>query len=361
LFSPIEEASGLIRAPRPVGYLLFRFAGKPVIAIPNGSRRIKLAGLNCYRGFTIRRLGVVWLTRSLTRVGADRLIFESHDAALTSLLPFDFADCLHTIQQSLDLPLAEAVIVWPPQIDRGRLYIHLLQSDGQQIAFVKLSLNEFNDRQLEAESQALQNLENLDTTSFDIPRLVSSGRFNQHVFCVFEPIPAQAKPIPNSKHLEIGKYISEFAGEARRITNEERQCLPWWRKFLETTSAESSFAQELDHSSQRHAISICHTHGDLGKHNMLQFKNRIMIFDWEEFCSDGPVLADELTFFLVQNQRSILSDPLGGLTKLQQQFLSQASPQRRHDVMAALAYIHTTGKPVATVILHNWDKPTNAF
>ena len=180
------------------GYLLFRFARKPVIAVPDSSQKVKLAGLKCYRGITIRRASFAWMTRLLTRLRVDRLLTQPVDSSLSFLLPFNFQDWLDTLRQTIGAPSAEAVIVWPPQSDRGRIYIHLLDANARPLAFVKLSLDALNDEHLRSEAQTIEKLKALQLTSFHIPSLMEIGKWNGHYYCVFEPIPTDAKPVQSS-------------------------------------------------------------------------------------------------------------------------------------------------------------------
>jgi aminoglycoside phosphotransferase family enzyme len=121
------------------------------------------------------------------------------------------------------------------------------------------------------------------------------------------------------------------------------------------TPPESAFAQDV-RMAQGHPIRVCRAHGDLGIMNMIRVDDQILIFDWEEFCDDAPILTDELMFFLVLNQREFLAKPAIGLRELNQRYLSGANAQRRCDVIMALAFIRASDKPVATKILDNWER-----
>ena len=336
------------------GYLLFRFAGKPVIAVPASSQEIKLAGLKCYRGNTLRRASFAWMTRLLTRLGVDRLLTHSVDSSLTSLLPFNFQDLLDTLRQSMHDPSAEAVIVWPPQIDRGRIYIHLLDANARPLAFVKLALDASNDECLRSEAQTIEKLKALQLISFRIPSLMEIGKWNGHYFCIFEPIATDAKPVRPSWSSFPRDCVKEYAGQVRTISLQQLIELNWWKNFWEVTPPESAFAQDVQ-MAQEHPIRVCRAHGDLGIMNMIRVDDQILIFDWEECCDDAPILTDELMFFLALHQREFLAKPVVGLRKLSQQYLSGANAQRRCDVIMALAFIRASDKPVATKILDNWE------
>ena len=340
------------------GYLLYRFARKPVIAVPASSQKLKLAGLKCYRGITIRRASFAWMARLLTRLRVDRLLTRPVDSSLSSLLPFSFQDWLDTLRKSMGAPSAEAVIVWPPQSDRGRIYIHLLDANARPLAFVKLALDTLNDEYLRSEAQTIEKLKALRLTSFRIPSLIKIGKWNGHCYCVFEPIPTDAKPVQSSWSSFPRDCVREYAGPVRTIGRQQLTKLDWWKNFWDVTPPESAFAQDV-RKAQEQPIRVCRAHGDLGVMNMIGVDDQILIFDWEECCDDAPILTDELMFFLVLNQREFLAKPVVGLRKLNERYLSGASAQRRCDVVMALAFIRASDKPVATKILYNWEDLSN--
>ena len=340
------------------GYLLFRFARKPVIAVPDSSQKVKLAGLKCYRGITIRRASFAWMTRLLTRLRIDWLLTQPVDSSLSSLLPFNFHDWLDTFRQTMGAPSAEAVIVWPPQSDRGRIYVHLIDANARPLAFVKLALDALNDEFLVSEAQTIEKLRALQLKSFYIPSLIETGKWNGHYYCVFEPIPPDAKPVQSSWSSFPRDCIKEYAGQVRIIDLQQLTELNWWKNFWRKMSPESAFAQDV-RMAQGHSIRVCRAHGDLGTMNMIRVDDQILIFDWEECCDDAPLLTDELMFFLVLNQRKFLAKPHAGLRELNQRYLSGASAQRRCDVIMALAFIRASDKPVATKILYNWESLAN--
>jgi len=340
------------------GYLLFRFARKPVIAVPDSSQKVKLAGLKCYRGITIRRASFAWMTRLLTRLRVDRLLTQPLDSSLSSLLPFNFQDWLDTLRQTMGAPSAEAVIIWPPQSDRGRIYVHLLDANARPLAFVKLSLDALNDDFLRNEAQTIEKLKALQLTSFHIPSLMETGKWNGHYYCVFEPIATDAKSVQSSWSSFPRDCVKEYAGQVRIIGLQQLTELNWWKNFWDVTPPESAFAQDV-RMAQGHPIRVCRAHGDLGTMNMLRVDDQILIFDWEECCDDAPILTDELMFFLVLNQRKFLAKPVVGLRELNQRYLSGASAQRRCDVIMALTFIRASDKLVATKILYNWESLNN--
>ena len=340
------------------GYLLFRFAGKPVIAVPDSSQKVKLAGLKCYRGITLRRASFAWMTRLLTRLRVDRLLTQPVDSSLSSLLPFNFQDWLDTLRGTIGAPSAEAVIIWPPKTDRGRIYIHLLDANARPLAFVKLALDASNDEYLRNEAQTIGKLQALQLTSFRIPSLMEIGTWNEHYYCVFEPIATDAKPVQSSWNSFPRECVKEYAGQVRIISSQQLTELDWWKNFWEVTPPESAFAQDV-RIAQGHPIRVCRAHGDLGIMNMIRVDGQILIFDWEECCDDAPILTDELMFFLVLNQREFLAKPAVGLRKLNQRYLSGASARRRYDVIMALTFIRASDKLVATKILCNWESLNN--
>ncbi len=337
------------------GYRLVRLAECPIIALPANARQMKLAGLRCYQASTIRRIIFSWGMRLAIVTGADMLLSKYVDSSLERLLPFDFASWLDSICEFLGEPLAKAVVVWPPQRNRGRVYVHLLGPDTKPLAFIKLSLNAYNDQLLLAEANALVELEAIGLHKFRIPSVLQVGSFENHSYLIFQPLPVDAKPVNASWDTFPYQCIREYAGPDQLLYGEQLRELVWWQRFWEVTQAESAFAQEVRHL-QELPLRVCRVHGDLTGANIAWVDGQLWIFDWEESCTQAPHMTDEIAFFFGLNQRQFLSNPLLGLRALTARYLSQSSQEHRWNVVMALAFLHGAKMSVATALVSHWDK-----
>ena len=342
------------------GYLLVCFGGRPIMALPANSRQMKLAGISCYRNQTIRRAIFSWGMRLATMTGADILLFEHVDSSLEPLLPFNFADLLDSLRESLGNPSARAVIVWPPQPDRGRVYVHLLGLDGQLLAFVKLSLDTYNDDCLLREARTLDTLRAVGLQTFRVPSVIKAGFFHKHRYLILQPIPTDAKPVKVSLDAFPTQCVKEYAGATRIVDSEQLKEFIWWQRFWEVTKAESSFAQEVRYF-QKSPLRVCRVHGDLGIINMMRVNGQLWIFDWEESCDRAPHMTDEIVFFLILNQRKFIAKPFVGLRAFTKRYLSGASQEYRQDVVMALAFLYGVNWNLMVMkkLVHYWDKLNN--
>jgi hypothetical protein len=336
-------------------YRLVRLAKCPIIALPANSRQMKLAGLRCYQASSIKRTIFNWGMRLATMMGVDMLLSEYIDSSLEPLLPFNFADWLNSIGKFLGEPLANAVVVWPPQRDRGRVYVHLLNPDLKSIAFIKLSLNGYNDQLLQAEANALTELRTIGLQKFYIPSVLQKGSFQNFSYLILEPIPFNAKPVNLSWNNFPFDCVKEYAGTEQILQGKQLKDILWWKNFWENIEPESAFSQEVL-SLHNLPLRVCRVHGDLIPANMVLVNSQLWIFDWEQSCTDGPKMTDEIIFFLAINQRQILSNPILGLRSFAARFLSQSSQEHRWNVVIALAFLHGAKMSAATKLVGHWDK-----
>ena len=73
--------------------------------------------------------------------------------------------------------------------------------------------------------------------------------------------------------------------------------------------------------------------------------------------ADAPLRADEIIFDLGVNARSIAADPVEALREFSRRHLSGADPQRRQEVLMALAFRAAVGTFDAPLFIRHWKAP----
>jgi hypothetical protein len=89
--------------------------------------------------------------------------------------------------------------------------------------------------------------------------------------------------------------------------------------------------------------------------NLVHDGESLWIFDWEECNVDGPVLCDQISFFLAVNRPRSLADHDALLDRFHSRFLGTNNSLRRVDVMLALAFRLTVNAQSASLIISRWD------
>lgn len=351
-------------------YRIIRMGGRPVFAIPMARRRARLAAARRFQGSTWKRATFQWVIRGAIVAGVDRWLWpatggpmdDSADEESTheKSANFDFATWLDELRGALEVPTAVAAVAWPPQADRGRVYVHLLAASGDPVAFAKIAFDTANDRCLAAEAESLRQLQALSLSQCHLPALLAEYTYNGHRCVVLEPLPENARPVERSWRSYPSDCVAQYAGQHKRLSAEKVADLDWWKTYQHCSGVGSgidAFTQELNVAIQD-GLDVCRVHGDLGPSNFVLESNprRLWLFDWENSHPRGPKLADLVVFFIGLSQSTILNDPARGLRVFAAYFFSEDSGFDRKDVLAALAYLHTVDILGATTLIQQWDK-----
>ena len=352
-------------ANRDDQYRIIRMGGRPIMAIPVASRRVRQAAARRYQGTTWKRAAFQRAVRWTITFGVDRWLWPVVDSPLGTsaeldVARFDFVGWLDELRSVLDAPTAVASVVWPPQVDRGRVYVHLLAADGAPVAFAKIAFDAANNVYLAAEASALRELQAMSLCECHPPTLLAEGLHGEQRYVVVEPLPAQAQPVTASWDSFPAAAVAEYAGHARRLAAEEVRQLDWWQTFQHSRDGGDAFTSELENVAQD-GLEVCRVHGDLGPANLVlnAADQRLWLFDWEHYHRHGPKLTDLINFFVAVEHGAIFSDPTEGLRRLASYFWSVDSSFARQDVMAALAYLHTANIQAATILIDRWDELPN--
>ena len=349
-------------------YRISRLGGSPVFAIPVARRRVRLAAARRFQADSWKRAAFQRAIRGAIVAGVDRWLWPAADGPFDDSadkesthkksVKFNFSGWLNDLRGVLEEPTAVAAVVWPPQADRGRVYVHLLAASGDPVAFAKISFDAANDHCLNVEAETLRQLQSLSLSQCHPPALLAESTHNGHRYVVVEPLPENARPVEQSWRSYPSDCVVQYAGQHERLTAEKVADLDWWKAYQHGSSVGTdAFRQELNNAIQD-GLDVCRVHGDLGPGNLVLESNprRLWLFDWENSHPRGPKLTDRVNFFIAISQATILSDPIRGLRELAAHFFSADPRFARKDVLAALAYLHTVDIRGATALIQQWDR-----
>ncbi|MDH3512848.1 MAG: aminoglycoside phosphotransferase family protein [Gammaproteobacteria bacterium] len=293
------------------------------------------------------------------RLGVDRLLGTTVDQPVGPEDGFQFNGWLNQVRGALEDDRASAVVFWPPQTSRRRIYVHLFDASQKPIGFAKISFGDEDDRLLMREADILVQQTEAGVRSFRVPRVLAVGETDAgHQWLVTAPLPERTRPIGRHYNAYPDQIVAALSGEHRLVPHTEMTALSWWPEDLVTNGPEvTEFGHELEALVANEGVKVCRVHGDFGLQNMVIDRGGTRwVFDWEQSRPDGPVMADQVSFFLALDPARTSADPLSALRRFHEQFLKKASPQRRCQIMMALAFRHATGALDAGLFINNWAK-----
>lgn len=340
-------------------YDLYQMGGKPVFAVPSHSRSARLAGISRYQPVSPKRLVYRFIMHKLIFAGADKALSKRVNNPVVNHADFDFQSFVEFIECKLGIANLSASVFWPPQIERGRVYVHLFDSKDQPVGFAKVSFGEKDDAALSNEASRLQAFAESGLRTFRVPRVIDfqPATNEHHAILLLEPIPLDAKPLKADPASFPARCVGEIHGTQRPLGSVVRDSLSWWNCFQKQhDTLNPEFINELTHA-QVDQSPCCQIHGDFGIPNIVKRPNgEIWVFDWEECCQTGPALTDEVSFFWSVHRPKSNAERKVFLSRFKEYFLSGANPQRRLDVMLALAFYSTVNAKRANVIISHWNQ-----
>lgn len=337
-------------------YGIIRLAGKPVIALPPGSRRTRLAGASRIQGYTRKRALFKHALRGATATGLDRFFAESTPSPLATSANFDLEAWLRQINRDLEIEASAATVIWPwpPGSGRGRLYVHILDHSERPVAFSKISLTEECEECLRAEARMLRMFEGTDLRCTKVPAVLSNGSFQGRYHLTVEPVPVTAQSVKVTMRDYPGRVVSEIAGTATIVRVDELSGSPWWERFLRRAEDAPGFMNDIATNLGDYGVALCRVHGDFEPKNLVQDGRLLWVLDWERGDLSGPRLADPLGYYVSVHARDCRRRPATVLSEILRREGAEGATQRRLEVGMALAFLHGYGSVEATRLLRCW-------
>jgi glycosyltransferase involved in cell wall biosynthesis len=334
-------------------YYVYHYRGLPIIALPVVSDRLRRAGVCRYPVYSFKRRIFRRLLQAAIFLRIDR--FWSRRGPL----PDNFTGNLNLpafvkhLCQKLGTDQLFPVIHRPPQERRGRFYIHLLDRSGEPVAFVKVALDDFNNHQLEREAEALARHQHGALSRFKVPGLKGGGEFFGHRYIVLEPLPNGTTAVSLTWPI-LKKQFEEMAGAERVLSSAEIRRTEWWRRYeAERDAYPQDFNEECEDAVRRE-LRVCRVHGDLGVNNLARANGDLWVIDWEESSDFGPRRTDEIGHHISVHQKHIFRNPQMAARNFHSTFLKDATHEDRREVLAALAFLVSTGRDAAREIVRAW-------
>jgi len=220
--------------------------------------------------------------------------------SLAVVLPDDQESLIDKISRDLGVEVWAAIHLGPPRANRKPI-LHLIDRDGESVAFVKVGLNELTQRLVRAEAETLETLAQIDLQELIVPEVLAAGRWRQCEYLVLSPVETESR-----------RGID--ADRRQRAMQELVSALPTRREVLLTSKwwwDLRSALRDRDHSDARELLGLADrfgavfgakrllmgaAHGDWAPWNMAMTRQATVVWDWERFSHSVPVGFDSLHY-----------------------------------------------------------------
>ncbi|HET7041897.1 MAG TPA: hypothetical protein VFI13_07750 [Gemmatimonadales bacterium] len=268
-----------------------RLFGRYVCALPVGvSVRVRQGAAKRMVGMTLPRAVIRELLRVVATVPARR------GRSLAELPALGDAEAVLAEVAPHVGPWHAAAAYWPPDADRDRAYLHLLDDRGRGKAFLKLA-NRSDAAALDRERDALAALAG-GSWPLTTPPLLASGETDATRWILTGALPRVGRQTLKPRLALPHGVVEEIRGETRVVPPSELDTLSWWAALKpRLDSVPAAFLQELK-TATADGLEVGRAHGDFCAHNVVTVAGRVWVFDWEEYAPDAPVDLDVVTFRL---------------------------------------------------------------
>jgi len=339
-----------------VKFHLIKLGSRPLLAAPCVKDSLWSAAIDCYPAHTGKKRLVRKLLHGLAGVGLSRWVFPARELSLPGVGKVHFEAWLALLREQLHLAELQPVLVWPADPLRGRVYMYLLNKEGEKVGFCKLGLDAKNNALIERERQALEHLQSMELKLSRIPKLLAHGNLDGEMnggnYLVVEITPAKTRNIDWQSDASIEANIAEYAGSGRMIDRAEIESLSWWPGVTRRFANHSVLMDEINAAVDQ-GIEVCLAHGDLNCTNVLLSKtnDQVWLLDWEQSDANAPILTDQICVVVDKLWLAKAQDASGNLKKFRDTFTYENDAKKRAQIIMALAYLSAAGFPPALAMI----------
>ena len=280
-----------------VDYLELNIADECFAVYPRNMRLSeKLFRIYPLRGGICLRRGLKWLHFSRM----DDFFLRKRNRAV--LLEYGTTDAalIGFIERYFKKPHTVCFFYPSKKRSSDRIYGYALNTFGEPVAYIKIARN-LDWGALQHECVAVGKLDSLGTLPFRYPRCLGYEPFTgDSGVAVFSMLPETATPLVFYQGMwekEIRRIRDSFAISRKVVSYKDLADERWVCDFKKKISPASAFDKAFTETLNE-GVEVSWIHGDFAGHNFRKSEGTIWLFDWEEMTEHGPILTDEICFFL---------------------------------------------------------------
>lgn len=322
-------------------YRRLTLLGKNIIAIPDISYRDRLFACTCYPAISWRQKIVKAFLLFIMLIGLDKLFFLKVSLPHDQINESDWNRFVQRLQGSFGQVVT--IITYPSDSKRKRLYVYVVR-DRKVLSFIKYAFDG-TDMKLLHEAEYLSESENVDM--YKMPNLLMNEMLGSDHFIMTEALPSKGKYL--NRNWSAIKALSDAIHIEKR--KKAINSLKWYPEMIEALNTINN-KDVLEMLDRYETIEVCRVHGDF--HNMnIYVSHNTWIIDWEATSIDGPILTDELAFFLNEFMSNSLFRKGDILTEFQRRFYRKEQ-YHEIDIVFALLFLAVQGREDALNLLNVW-------
>ncbi len=334
-------------------YFLVRVGARPLLAFPCAPENDLFAALRCYPTHTRKRKWVRLAMQVMAATMVGRLLWKRVAAPVPAIDASALDAWLGMVSDRLEVFPLQPVFVWPATAGRGRVYVHLLGSTGEPIAFAKLALDESNSALLKNEKNVLERVAMRPSRKVRVPIVLDAGILQGYSYLVVGCAPRTARMKNWTNDPAVEAIVREYAGRTWHMPPAAVERLSWWKQFLGRVTPDSELARAAREAAAQ-GVDVCRVHGDLNKTNVLRVDDEVWLLDWERSCETGPYLTDLICAEADRLWPLAARDACAAFDRFRGKHWDNRQPNYRHSVLLALAFLHAAEFTPATVLLKQW-------
>lgn len=331
------------------GFSLISVRGRPLILLPQGPRRVRLAAIACFPVYTRKRLLFQWVLRSFVRWGFN--VGSAVKDQIDQISPVMISQWIDFLKRNAKKELLFPVFVWPGDPHRGRIYAFLLDDLGEVHAFAKMALDSRNVELIRNEASVLRFFNDNPRPGLLVPQVIAFADAGQHATLLVEAVrggkPGMCPPA------SLDALLRVIQGRPIFISRTEVQACRWWQRFKSQAEVPKKFLDAVEHSLLDE-INVCQVHGDLNRTNLVTSSQGIYVLDWECSHPMGPYLTDQITILLDVLWPLLQRNSEKAVAKFRAIHWDQQEQGHRNAVVLALVFLYGAGFTPSIKLIDAW-------
>jgi hypothetical protein len=266
------------------------------MSLPNSPLPAKRVGMQLYTPNTFKARFAWAVVRSAEKIGAGSLFVRKSSEPSVRLGDFDWRSWLGNVGGLLNNKRIIPAFYFPPQVDRHKCGIMLMDRKGEAVAFAKMGWDKSSRGEIDREVSGLKFCSEHSFKTFKTPKLLHRGAWDGRDYAIYTLLPQINGRAPanwNRIYLHAWEELKEKTEKRVKLNQ-----LDWWSEVRNLGQVWKDAVEFIVHSQPEEGYRFCAVHGDFILWNARTAAGELWLFDWEEFSHEAPALVDPITFIL---------------------------------------------------------------